>query len=134
MTNPFAAPAASSGLDLKALNGRLLLIEPYKVEEGVSTSFGPKDAIRGKVVVLDGDDAGTEHDDTLLFPSVLIGQLRSRVGQKVLGRLGQGTAKPGQQPPWKLNEATAADQQIGMDWLNRNSLTAPAASSNQPPF
>lgn len=134
MSNPFAAPAASSGLDLKEVNGKLLLIEPMKLEEGVATSFGNKDAIRARVVILDGPDAGTEHEDTLLFPGVLIGQLRPRIGQKVLGRLGQGQAKPGQQPPWKLAEATDADQQIGMAWLAKNSLAAPAASGSTPPF
>lgn len=135
MSSPFATPATASGLDLEALNGQLLLISPAKVEEGIATSFGPKDAIRADVVILDGPDAGTEHADTLIFPLVLIGQLRSRIGQKVLGRLGQGQAKPGQKPPWKLAEATPADQQIGMQWLNQHALAAPAATSgNQPPF
>lgn len=133
MSSPFAAPAAASGLDLNALNGHLLLITPHKVEEGITTSFGPKDAIRADVVVLDGSDAGTEHADTLLFPLVLIGQLRSRCGQKVLGRLGKGQAKPGQAAPWKLTEATDADQQLGLAYLNRTQLAAPAAAGN-PPF
>lgn len=133
MTNPFATPAAASGLDLEALNGKLLLITPLKVEEGISTNFGLKDAVRADVVVLDGPDAGSENADTLIFPLVLIGQLRSRIGQKVLGRLGQGQAKPGQKPPWKLSEATPADQEIGMAWLNKTALTTPAASG-QPPF
>ena len=137
MTDPFASPGSTSGLDLKALNGSLLLVEPISVETGVKTSLGDKDAVRADVVALDGPDAGTEYKDVLIFPRVLIGQLRSRVGQKVLGRLGQGVARPGQSAPWVLQEATDADKQVGMAWLSNHSLAAPAAASSsthQPPF
>lgn len=130
MTDPFATPGSSAGVDYKELNGRLLLIEPLTLETGVKTSLGDKDAVRANIVVLDGPDAGTEHNDTLVFPRVLIGQLRSRIGQKVLGRLGQGTAKPGQNAPWMLSEATDADRKIGVEWLANSTL----ASTGQPPF
>jgi hypothetical protein len=133
MTSPFAAPAAAAGFRPEDYNGRLLLITPHKVEEGVKTAFGEKDAIRCDVVVLDGNDPGEEHADTLIFGLVLIGQLRSKLGQRVLGRLGQGIAKAGQKPPWKLSEATDADQQTGLAYLNRTSLASPASAA-APPF
>ncbi len=133
MSSPFAAPGTASGIDFKTLNGRLLLIEPSGVEAGIKTSFGEKEAVRATVTVLDGPDAGEEYNDALIFPGVLIGQLRGRIGQKVLGRLAQGNAKPGQQPPWKLEEATAADQKIGLAHLS-GSLAAPAAGGSEPPF
>jgi hypothetical protein len=129
MSNPFASPGSTSGLDLKTLNGTLLLIEPISLETGVKTSLGDKDAIRANVAVLDGPDAGTEINDALVFPRVLIGQLRSRVGQRVLGRLGQGVPKPGQSAPWILHEATAADVEIGTRWLASHSLATPAAAA-----
>lgn len=133
MSSPFATPGSTSGIDYTALNGRLLLIEPTSLEAAVNTSLGTKEAVRANVTVLDGDEAGTEHNDTLVFPRVLIGQLRSRIGQKVLGRLGQGVAKPGQNAPWLLQEATDADQAVGVQWLNKNSLTTPAPAG-APPF
>lgn len=134
MTDPFADPASATGVQWEDLNGALLLISPHKLEEDVNTSFGAKDAIRADVVALDGPHAGEENIDVLIFPSVLIGQLRSQIGKKVIGRLGQGNAKPGQKPPWKLTEATAADRQVGMAWLSSHTLAAPAASGNTPPF
>lgn len=134
MTNPFADPASATGVQWEDLNGALLLITPHKLEEDVNTSFGAKDAIRADVVVLDGPKAGEENADVLVFPSVLIGQLRSQLGKKVIGRLGQGNAKPGQKPPWKLTEATEADKQVGMAWLNKSALAAPAAAAGAPPF
>jgi hypothetical protein len=121
MTDPFTAPgsANSSRVDYKELNGRLLLIEPHSLEIGVQTSVStePKDAVRADVTVLDGPVAGSAFPDALIFPRVLIGQLRSRLGQKVLGRLGQGTAKGGQSPPWILSEATDADKKVGVAYL-----------------
>lgn len=127
-TNPFASPGTSSGIDWESLKGSLLLIEPHSLETGIKTSFGDKDAIRGDVNVLDGDKVGEVFPDTLIFPSVLIGQLRSRIDAKVLGRLGQGSAKPGQKPPWLLSDATDEDKAIGMQWLSEQVVGA------APPF
>lgn len=135
--NPFAAPAAASGMDWAGHLGRLLLVEPHSHEQGIQTSLGTKDAVRATITVLDGDTAGTVLEDVLVFPKVLIGQLRPKIGEKVLGRLGQGEAKPGQNAPWKLAEAGPADVQVGMAWLNR--VTPPAAAAapaaaEVPPF
>jgi hypothetical protein len=117
-TDPFTTPGSTTRLDYKELNGRLLLVEPRSLEEGVNTSLGVKEAIRADVAVLDGPTAGTTYPDSLIFPRVLIGQLRSRVGQKVLGRLGQGMASPGQNPPWVLSAATDDDKKIGVAYLS----------------
>lgn len=125
-TDPFEAPATAVGIDYKELNGALLLFSVTSVETGVVTSLGEKDAVRCNVAVLDGPQAGQTYDDTLIFPRVLIGQLRSRVGGMVLGRLGQGAAKPGQNPPWKLAEPTDDDKAKGRAHL--------AANAPAPPF
>jgi hypothetical protein len=126
MSNPFAQPATASGINWSEVHGSLVMIEPLSVELGVKTSLGEKDAIRAKIVVLDGDLQGTEFADALVFPKVLIGQLRSRIGSKVLGRLGQGVAKPGQSPPWRLSEASKEDEALGLAWLNRADFAQPA--------
>ncbi len=134
MSSPFATPGTATGIDFSELLNRLLLIMPIKQEFEVKTNFGDKDPIRADVVVLDGPDAGAQYNVALIFPNVLIGQLRSRIGQKVLGRLGQGQAKPGQKPPWRLDEATEADQKIGISWLNAHALAKPAPASDTPPW
>lgn len=113
-------------MDLKTLNGSLLLIEPAAVEEEISTVHGTSSAIRADVSVLDGDSKGEVYEDALIFPKVLQGQLRPRIGQKVLGRLGQGVAKPGQSAPWTLNEATDQDKQVGTEFLNQRTSSQTA--------
>lgn len=105
----FATPAASSGFTFEDHAGALLIVEVLGVEEEIPTTFGDKPAVRANVTVVDGDHQGDVYTDTLIFPRVLIGQLRSNVGQQVLGRLGQGNAKPGQKPPWRLEDPTPAD-------------------------
>lgn len=99
----FAAPAAGGGWTPADSNGHLLVIEPTAHETGVPTSFGEKDAIRATVHDI---DTGEAFEDVLIFPGGLIGALKSRIGQKVLARLGQGVAKPGQAPPWQLVDAS----------------------------
>lgn len=119
-TDEFSSPASAVGITWNDLNGRLLLFTVHAQETDVQTNFGPANPIRADVVVLDGDQAGESYDDTLVFPKALIGQLKPRIGGKVLGRLGQGAAKPGQSPPWLLHDATDEDKKVGRDWLSKN--------------
>lgn len=108
---PYADPSTPSGVDLKALNGSLLLIEALEHEKAITTVHGDTDAIRCNIAVLDGDDKGEVYSDVLVFPRRLVSQLKHHVkGDKVLGRLGQGEAKPGMSAPWVLNSATDADR------------------------
>ena len=65
-------------------------------------------------------------DGVLVFPRVLQSQLKPKVGQMVLGRLGQGTAKPGQSAPWMLTEPTDADRTVGLAHLNKAKANADA--------
>jgi hypothetical protein len=95
----FSAPAAPGAtgdkFDIKAHNGALLLIDVNGLKEQVETVHGPADAIACNIAVLDGEHKGDEYDDTLVFPRVLVGQLKSSIGKLVLARLGQGEKKPG---------------------------------------
>ena len=101
----FAAPAAGGGSDIKPadLEGHLLIVEPLEYVASMPTAYGDKDAIR--VTIHDVTESST-HENVLWFPSVLVGSLKSRVGEKVLAVLGKGDAKPGQAPPWILVDAT----------------------------
>jgi len=131
----FEKPAAASGIQWAEHKGRLLLVEPHSVESDVQTSLGPKDAVRADITVLDGNGAPQEYRDVLIFPRVLIGQTRSMIGKKVLGRLGQGQAKPGQSAPWRIDDPTDADIQIATAYVQKrdqNRFTTPAQS--EPPF
>lgn len=104
-------------IDWSALDGALLLFEVKAVEEGIVTAFGDRSAVRADITTLDGEHKGETYHDALVFPLKLIGQLKGSVGEMVLGRLGKGTAKAGQNPPWQLAAASDADRQIGERYL-----------------
>lgn len=133
--SPFSPPASASGVPWAELVGRLLVIEPAKFEPSVSTTFGDREAIRATVTVIDQDEPDT-YEDVLIFGLVMLGQLRSKLGLMVLGRLGQAPAKAGQNPAWRIEEPTEQDQKLGGDWLRKRNTSAfagPAAKA-EPPF
>lgn len=129
----FATPSApSGGIEWASYKGSLLLVDVLAQEHGVQTVHGPADPVRANVAVIDGPGAGEKFDDTLIFPKVLIGQTKGKVGEKVLGRLGQGAAKPGQSAPWQLDAASADDITKAEAWVAANAK--PAVTSAAPPF
>lgn len=126
MSNPFSNPGKTSGVPWADLNGKLLLIEPKAVKYDIPTMFGDKEAVEADISVV---ETGDVYQDALIFPGVLIRQTKGLIGERVLGRLSQGEAKRGQEPPWLLHDATEADQELGVEYLNtRNAtkLTQPA--------
>lgn len=121
--DPFGAPSTATGIKWADLKGSLLLFTVHGIENGIKTVHGDAQAARVDVVVLDGADSGTKYADTLVFPKVLISQVKPSVGGMVLGRLGQGTAKPGQSAPWLLAEATDSDKDVARAYLAKNAAT-----------
>lgn len=115
---PFNDPGVGGDrIDYEAVNGALLLFTVHAVEDGITTTFGEKTAVRCDVAVLDGPLKGEVFDNALVFPLVLLGQLKGSVGEMVIGRLGKGTAKPGQKPPWTLTAANPSDREVGERYL-----------------
>lgn len=128
----FAQPSTpGDGIKWENHKGALLLVEPLSLEPGVKTAFGDADAVKANVHVIDGAGSGEAYDETLIFPKLLVSQTKNQIGQKILGRLGQGTAKPGQSAPWLLQEATADDIAKAEAWVAANK---PAVTSAQAPF
>jgi hypothetical protein len=125
MSELFTNPASSTGIQWDALHGALLLITVKGNRTGIQTAFGDADAVEADVAVLDGDSKGDTFADALIFPKVLQGQLRSNVGTRVLGRLGQGEKKAGQSAPWKLSDPTDADRKTATDYLANTEIKAP---------
>lgn len=129
MTDQFNDPTTpGQGIKWEHYNGALLIIDVHGVKNDITTTFGLSDAVAATVTIADGPEAGRVYADTLIFPKILQSQTSSKVGSKVLGRLGQGVAKPGQSAPWMLNPATDQDKaQAGavLTSLAANGLHAP---------
>ncbi len=138
MTN-YAMPASpgtsEDGLPaLAELLGVLLRIEVLEAVASMETSFGPASPVRANVVALDGANKGTAWPDSLIFPRVLVSQLKPSVGQVVLGRLGKGSAKPGKSAPWLLEAPTAEDIAVAQRYDAHVAKSAPAPVVSDDPF
>ena len=132
---PFNDPGTGGDrIDYKPLDGALLLFDVKAVEDGVVTTYGERTAIRADVAVLDGLHKGERYTDALVFPMVLVGQLRGSEGAMVLGRLGQGAAKPGQNAPWTLATATDADKAVGERYLAYAEAQRAPVPADEEPF
>ena len=132
-TTEYNAPASGSGdkLPLADLKGSLLRIDVLELKNGMQTSFGPADAVACTVAVLDGARKAEVFADTLIFPKVLASQLRPSLGKVVLGRLGQGQAKPGQSAPWMLTAPTGDDIETARKY---DAYVASQAAATSEPF
>lgn len=100
----FTAPAQNSeGVKVADLNGHLLIVTPLEYKVGINTVNGIAEAIEVDIVDLDTNE---EHTSVLFFNVALRSALKPNIGNKVLGRIGQGAAKPGKNAPWLLLDAT----------------------------
>lgn len=131
MNDFVSAAPPSGGITWADHNGGLLVIEPLSIETGISTTFGPADAVKANVHVITAPGDSVDFDDCLVFPKLLASQLRGQIGNRVVGRLGQGAAKPGQSAPWLLIEATEDDLSKAKAWL---AARGPAVTSARAPF
>lgn len=118
-TDMFDGPGSADQFSPSNYEGRLLLIKPLQQLHGINTANGPKDAVEADIHILDGDGAGTALRGAYIFPLVLQGQVRSNIGtgRFNLGRLGKGSAKPGQNAPWVLRDPTDADKDLARRYL-----------------
>ena len=120
MEDDFATPSAALGDEFKpaAHVGELLLIDVVEHVETMTTEFGETRPIRCNIAVLDGEHKGDVAHDTMLFGIALVNSLKGNVGKKVLGRLGQGVAKPGRSAPWILDDPTDDDKTTARKYLS----------------
>jgi hypothetical protein len=103
VTGEYARPS-----DLK---GHLLIVYPIGYVDEIQTQYGPSDAIVVDVVDLDDKDeqgvAGKVYRRSTFFQNLLIGSLKSQIGTKVLGVMGQSVAKQGRNPGWIIVDMSA---------------------------
>lgn len=127
--DPFASPATANGIKWNDVHKSLVIVDVLSLEKDLNTAFGTSDAVRANIAVIDGEQKGETYEDCLIFPKGLQSQLKSKIGQKVIGRVTQGQAKAGQSAPWLLAEATEADRKAGMNYL-----AGALATADTPPY
>ena len=132
----FASPAAAStGPKPADLQGQLLIFKPIEYRSGIETVNGPADAISCDVTNL---DTNQEYSDVLFFNIAIRNALRPLIGQRVLGRIQQGVAKPGKTAPWIIVDASADQAAIAKASAYKPGAAtpvpaAPAAAGGVPP-
>jgi hypothetical protein len=119
-------------IDWNEHKGRLMVVEPLDFEKDIKTVHGESDAVRANVYVLVGPGNTEEYEDTLVFPRALQGQLKRKIGQLVVGRLTQGEAKKGQNPPWQLAEANEKDMGRAKAWTAEHFTESAAPAADEP--
>lgn len=131
VSDEFDGPGSADQISWEDLADRLLLIRPLEILTGINTVHGAKDATVVDLHVLDGPEAGTVYRAGYVFPLVLQNQIKGNVasGRFNLGRLGKGQPKPGQKPPWKLNDPTEDDKVLARRYLASDHYKANGAAS-----
>ncbi len=113
----FSQPTGGDGFPIAEHLEHLVIYAPKSYEKDVMTSFGEKDAVRADVVCVDCQE---EFVDTLVFQGRIIGVTKNKVGELVLGRVGQVATRPGQNPAWILAPFSDADADRAIAvWDNR---------------
>ena len=128
----FSPPSMNeSGPKVADLAGQLLIITPTDYKVGIKTIHGDAEAVEVSLVNL---DTNKSYESVLFFNVALRSALKSKIGQKVLARIGQGTAKPGKSAPWILLDATtdAAALAKANAYLATASAPAPAVAAAVP--
>ena len=121
----FSSPnTATEGVKVADLANHLLIIEPVEYKTGIDTVHGKAEAVEVNIVDLDTKQS---HNSLLWFNVALRNALKTKIGQKVLARIGQGTAKPGKSAPWILVDATGDAAAIALANAYLGSAPAPAA-------
>ena len=125
----FASPASSASDSIKVadLANHLLIITPIEYKTGIQTVHGLAEAVEVNVYDL---DTSTEHNSLLWFNVALRNALKTKINEKILARIGQGTAKPGKSAPWILLDATSDPQALMK--ANNYLLTAKPAPAPAP--
>jgi hypothetical protein len=128
----FSPPSMNEGnIKVADLAGQLLIITPTDYKTGIKTVHGDAEAVEVTLVNL---DTNKTYDSVLFFNVALRNSLKQKIGQKVLARIGQGTAKPGKSAPWILLDATtdAAALAKANAYLGAAPASAPAAAPAAP--
>ncbi len=116
----FGDPKSGDQFKAKEHVGRLVaFVDPSRKE--VETEYGVDEATPCRfIVILDGDDAGTVLEDSLVFGNISKDAYANGSEKIVLGRVSQGKAKPGKSAPYILEPAEDSDKAAAAAWFNKH--------------
>jgi len=125
-TNLFAVEAgafeqfdASSGgsekVKIADLEGHTVVIVPNEYVAAIETVHGTSDAVNATIHDIDG---GKTYESQLIFNKVLVSGLKDKIGKRVLGVVGKGSAKAGRSAPWILVVANEEQTQAAAEYLS----------------
>ena len=133
MTEEWGRPAETGGEFVKPaqLNGHLVIFFPIGYIPFIQTRFSgqsnkPSDGIVVDVVDLDDKDdygnPGKLYRHNTFMQAQLIASLKSQIGSKILGVVGQGTARNGMNQPWVIVDMSGdpAARERGSQWIAAN--------------
>ena len=105
---------------LEDFEGETVLFAPYEYLDEVQTVNGTKPATLTDVAVL--SQGGAVYYDAMIFPLKVMGRLRRTIdkGRPVLGVIGKGEKKAGQNTPWELHSADEDGVRAARDFLAEN--------------
>lgn len=98
MADEWGLAASATGPDYKELLNRLVVFKPLDFNKDVKTENGVKNAITADVFVINEKEKKVDLHlrSTMIFPAVLVSQLRGSMGKFVPGVLVQGKVKTGE--------------------------------------
>ncbi len=146
MTEEWGRPAETGGEFVKPaqLAGHLVILFPIGYIPFIQTRFSgqsnkPSDGIVVDVVDLDDKDEygnpGKLYRHNTFMQAQLIASLKSQIGSKILGTIGQGTARNGMNQPWVVidmsGDATARER--GSAWIAANPHFRPSSFTPRAP-
>lgn len=130
--DPFSNPATSEFVDWKDINGALIVLEVEEFIPSIATVHGDNAAIKADLHVLDGELKGETYEGTLIFGRSMVPQLKKRVGEVVLARVGQGAKQKGKNAPWQLQDASADDRKTALEWYRNRKPRDPFSDADDP--
>lgn len=100
--------------------GKLVaFVEPAKTEE--VTKFGPQEATKCRyIVVIDSGENGVVYDNSIVWGNLARDAYSDGMEQIIAGRIVQGEAKSGQNPPFFLEAANELEKAQIIAWFESN--------------
>lgn len=127
------------------LNGHLVIVYPIGYIPFIQTKFSgqgnkPSDGIAVDVVDLDDKNdqglPGKVYRNSNFMQAQMIGSLKTQIGNKVLGVIGQGVARNGMNPPWVIVDMSGdpAARERASAWLQANPNFQPSPFVQRTPM